>query len=122
MDSSGSFFELSPYHVLMAAIGAAIFVAHWFPRLAFPRAASSAALLMIVGLVTYTIVPGMEALDPTTSPRLWEMISEIVLIVVLFALPALTLSAKASSRSSIVSSPGGRCSPARTSSRCSWGA
>jgi NhaP-type Na+/H+ or K+/H+ antiporter len=82
---NSSFFDLSAYHMLMAAIGAAIFAAYWFPRLVFPRAASSAALLMIVGLVTYTIVPGMEALDPTTSPRLWEMISEIVLIVVLFA-------------------------------------
>lgn len=84
MDSS-SFFVLSAYHMLMAAIGAAIFAAYWFPRLVFPRAASSAALLMIGGLVTYTFVPGMEALDPTASPRLWEMISEIVLIVVLFA-------------------------------------
>jgi NhaP-type Na+/H+ or K+/H+ antiporter len=84
MDTS-SFFGLSAYHILMAAIGAAIFAAYWFPRLVFPRAASSAALLMIVGLVTYSIVPGMEALDPTASPRLWEMISEIVLIVVLFA-------------------------------------
>jgi NhaP-type Na+/H+ or K+/H+ antiporter len=82
---NGSFFGLSAYHMLMAAIGAAIFAAYWFPRLVFPRAASSAALLMVVGLATYTIVPGMEALDPTTSPRLWEMISEIVLIVVLFA-------------------------------------
>lgn len=84
MDVS-SFFDLSAYHILMAAIGAAIFASHWLPRLAFPRAASSAALLMIVGLVTYTIVPRMEALDPTTSPALWERISEIVLIVVLFA-------------------------------------
>ncbi|MFC6671501.1 cation:proton antiporter [Marinobacterium aestuariivivens] len=82
---NGSFFDLSAYHMLMAAIGAAIFAAYWLPRLVFPRATSSAALLMIVGLVTYSIVPGMEALDPTTSPRLWEMISEIVLIVVLFA-------------------------------------
>lgn len=82
---SSSFFDLSPYHVLMAAVGAAIFAAHWFPRLVFPRAASSSALLMIAGLLTYTVVPGMEALDPTTSPRLWEMVSEVVVIVVLFA-------------------------------------
>lgn len=84
MDVS-SFFGLSAYHILMAAIGAAIFASHWLPRLAFPRAASSAALLMIVGLVTYSVLPRMEALDPTTSPALWERISEIVLIVVLFA-------------------------------------
>ncbi|WP_340117235.1 cation:proton antiporter [Pelagibius sp. 7325] len=82
---NGSFFDFSPYHVLMATIGAAIFVAHWFPRLAFPRAASSSALLMIAGLVTYTVVPGMDALDPANSPRLWEMLSEVVVIVVLFA-------------------------------------
>jgi NhaP-type Na+/H+ or K+/H+ antiporter len=82
---NGNFFGLYPYHMLMAAIGAAIFAAYWFPRLVFARATSSSALLMIVGLATYTIVPGMEALDPTASPRLWEMVSEIVLIVVLFA-------------------------------------
>ena len=82
---SDSFFALAPYHVLMAITGAAIFAGIWLPRLLFPRAASSSALLMILGLVAYTI-PGMpEALDPTASPRVWELISEFVVIVVLFA-------------------------------------
>ena len=82
---SDSFFGLSPYHVLMALTGAAIFAGIWLPRLVFPRAASSSALLMLLGLVAYTI-PGMPAaLDPTESPRVWELISEFVLIVVLFA-------------------------------------
>jgi NhaP-type Na+/H+ or K+/H+ antiporter len=83
---NGEFFELAPYHVLMAAVGAAIFTAYWLPRLLLPHAASSSALLMILGLVAYAVIPGMpEALDPTTSPRLWEVTSEIVVIVVLFA-------------------------------------
>jgi sodium/hydrogen antiporter len=83
---NGSFFGLSPQHVLMAAVGGVIFAAYWLPRLVFPRAASSSALLMIFGLVVYSVVPGMpEALDPTASPRLWEVTSEIVVIVVLFA-------------------------------------
>lgn len=81
-----AFFSLSPYHVLMAAVGAVIFTAYWLPRLVFPRAASSSALLMMLGLAAYAIVPGMpEALDPTTSPRLWEVTSEFVVIIVLFA-------------------------------------
>ena len=83
---NGSFFGLSPQHILMAAIGGVIFAAYWLPRLVFPRAAASSALLMIFGLVVYTVVPGMpEALDPTASPRLWEVTSEVVVIVVLFA-------------------------------------
>src|SRR5690606_25890809 len=81
-----SFFGLSPQHVLMAAIGGVIFASYWLPRLVFPRAAASSALLMIFGAGVYTIIPGMpEALDPTASPRLWEVTSEIVVIVVLFA-------------------------------------
>lgn len=83
---NGSFFDLAPYHVLMAAVGAAIFTAYWLPRLVLPRAASSSALLMVLGLIAYAVVPGMpEALDPTTSPRLWEVTSEITVIIVLFA-------------------------------------
>jgi NhaP-type Na+/H+ or K+/H+ antiporter len=81
----GSFFGLAPYHVLMAVVGAVIFAAYWVPRLIFPRAAASSALLMILGLLAYSVIPGMpEALDPTTTPRLWEVTSEIVLIIVLF--------------------------------------
>jgi NhaP-type Na+/H+ or K+/H+ antiporter len=84
--SDNGFFGLSDYHVLLAAIGGAIFLAYLLPRLVLLRAASSAAPLMILGLAAYAIVPGMPAaLDPTTTPRLWEMTSEIVVIIVLFA-------------------------------------
>ncbi len=83
---NGEFFGLSAQHVLMAAIGGVIFAAYWLPRLVFPRAAASSALLMIFGLVVYAVIPGMpDAPDPTASPRLWELTSEVVVIVVLFA-------------------------------------
>lgn len=79
-------FELSATHVLMAVLGAAIFLAHWLPRMLPQWLASSSALLMLLGLAGYALVPGMPgALDPTSSPRIWEVTSEIVLIVVLFA-------------------------------------
>lgn len=86
MPSSEPFFGLSPIHVLMATTGAAIFVAYLLPRMLFRRAAPSAALMMLLGLLSFAFVPGMpEALDPTVSPRLWEISSEIAVIVVLFA-------------------------------------
>ncbi len=86
MSEADPFFGLSPTHLLMAVVGAAVFVSHLLPRINFMRAASSSAVLMILGLVTFTFIPGMpSALDPTVSPRIWEMISEFVVIVVLFA-------------------------------------
>jgi NhaP-type Na+/H+ or K+/H+ antiporter len=79
-------FAFAPDHVLMAATGAAVLLAYWLPRLVFRRPPSSPALLMLLGLLAYTFVPGMpQALDPTTAPRIWEEASEIVVIVVLFA-------------------------------------
>jgi sodium/hydrogen antiporter len=70
----------------MAALGAAVFIAYLLPRIYFLRFTSSSAILMILGLLAFTFVPGMpKALDPTVSPRIWETTSEIVVIVVLFA-------------------------------------
>ncbi len=86
MSEAEPFFGLSQIHVLMAAVGAAIFLAYLLPRMIFKRSASSSAFLMILGLAIFAFVPGMpEALDPTVSPRIWEVTSEIAVIVVLFA-------------------------------------
>lgn len=79
-------YEFTPYHVLMAAIGAAIFIAYWAPRIVLRGSPPTAAILMILGCVAYAVIPGMpEAADPTTAPHLWELTSEIVVIIVLFA-------------------------------------
>ena len=86
MTETEAFFGLSPIHVLMAASGAAIFVAYLLPRMIFRRTASSSALLMILGAVIFNFVPGMPVVpDPTISPAIWEIMSEIVVIVVLFS-------------------------------------
>jgi NhaP-type Na+/H+ or K+/H+ antiporter len=86
MSEIKSFFGLSPTHILMAAMGAAIFVAYLLPRIAPLWAASSSAILMIFGLAMFSFIPGMPAaLDPTVSPRIWEITSEIAVIMVLFA-------------------------------------
>ena len=80
------FFELSSYHVLMAAAGAAIFLSHLVPKLFFRRRSAWAAVLMLLGFLAARFLPGMPAsFDPTVSPGLWEATAEIVLIVVLFA-------------------------------------
>lgn len=79
-------YDFAPYHILLAAIGGAIFIAYWVPRLVFRETPPAAAILMIVGCLAYAVIPGMPAAaDPTTAPLLWEMTSEIVVIVVLFA-------------------------------------
>jgi NhaP-type Na+/H+ or K+/H+ antiporter len=79
-------FEFSEYHVLLAVAGAAIFLANLLPRLAARASVSSSALLMLFGLLGFSLVPGMPlVLDPLASPRVWEVVSELVVIVVLFA-------------------------------------
>ena len=79
-------FGSEPYHVLLAAIGLALLLAYALPGLASPRATSSSWLLMVFGLLAFAYVPGMpQALDPVSAPRLWELVSELVVIVVLFS-------------------------------------
>lgn len=86
MSEASSFFSFSQMHLLMASVGAAVFVAHLLPRIVFKRAASSSAVLMALGLVIFNVIPGMPTVpDPTASPEIWELTSEIVVIVVLFA-------------------------------------
>lgn len=86
MSETAPFFGLSQMHILMAAVGAAVFIAYLLPRIIFNRTALSSAVLMILGLVIFNLIPGMPKVpDPTVSPAIWEIISEIVVIVVLFA-------------------------------------
>lgn len=79
MSDAEPFFELSAIHLLMAAVGTSVFAAYLLPRMKFLRGASSAGVLMILGLVSFAVIPGMpRVLDPTVSPRIWEMVSEFV--------------------------------------------
>ena len=78
-------FGFESYHVLLAAVGAAIILAYWLPRFISGREPAASALLILTGFAAFAWIPGMPgALDPTSSPRPWELASELCVIVSLF--------------------------------------
>jgi NhaP-type Na+/H+ or K+/H+ antiporter len=79
------FFGFDSYHVAMAAIGAGIILAYWIPRFFSGREPAASALLILAGAILFSLLPGMPAaVDPRTAPRLWELTSELAVIVALF--------------------------------------
>lgn len=82
---SDAFFSLSPYHVALAVLGFGVVVAYWLPRFFSGREPASSALLILVGAVSFGLAPGMpEAIDPRSAPKVWEIASEIAVVVALF--------------------------------------
>jgi NhaP-type Na+/H+ or K+/H+ antiporter len=78
-------FGFESYHVLFAALGLAIILAFWLPRFLSGREPATSALLILFGLTAFALVPGMpRALDPVASPRIWEAVSELCVIIGLF--------------------------------------
>ncbi len=85
MQPAEPFFGLSPYHVLLTALGAGILLAYWIPRFFSGREPAASALLILIGVVAFTLLPGMPAvIDPRSAPRAWEYVSELAVIVALF--------------------------------------
>jgi NhaP-type Na+/H+ or K+/H+ antiporter len=83
--ASEGLFGFEPYHVAMTMIGAGIILAYWIPRFFSGREPAASALLIAAGAIAFSFVPGMpDAVDPRTSPRLWELTSELAVIVALF--------------------------------------
>jgi NhaP-type Na+/H+ or K+/H+ antiporter len=79
------FFSLSSYHVALAAVGAGIILAYWVPRFFSGREPAASALLILLGMLVFALVPGMpEGIDPRSAPRFWEVVSEMAVIVALF--------------------------------------
>ncbi len=78
-------FGFESYHVLLAALGLSIILSFWLPRFLSGREPATSALLILFGLAAFAIVPGMpKALDPVASPRIWEVVSELCVVVGLF--------------------------------------
>jgi sodium/hydrogen antiporter len=78
-------FELSGYHLLLAAVGLAVLLAYWLPRLFSAREPAAAGLLIGLGLLIFGWVPGVPAaLNPISAPAPWEIISELCVIAGLF--------------------------------------
>ena len=77
-------FEFIPYHLLLVALGGAIILAHWLPRFVSGREPAASALLIGLGWAAFSL-PGMPpAISPLTSPGVWEVLSELCVIVGLF--------------------------------------
>jgi len=78
-------FELSGYHLLLTALGLAVLLAYWFPRLFSAREPAAAGLLIGLGLLMFGWVPGAAAsINPITVPAPWERLSELCVIAGLF--------------------------------------
>jgi NhaP-type Na+/H+ or K+/H+ antiporter len=78
-------FELNSYHIVLAVVGCAILCAHWIPRWISGREPAASALLIGSGYLAFAFVPGVpSALNPVTSPKIWEMVSEVCVIIGLF--------------------------------------
>ena len=78
-------FEFDSYHVLLAALGCGVIAAYWLPRFVSGREPAAAALMIIAGALSFALVPGMPAApDPLSAPSLWEVLSELAVIMALF--------------------------------------
>jgi NhaP-type Na+/H+ or K+/H+ antiporter len=78
-------FEFNSYHVLLAVGGVSIIVSYWLTRFFSGREPAAAPLLILTGLGAFALVPGMPgAIDPTQSPRIWELAAELTVIIGLF--------------------------------------
>jgi len=80
------FFGLSPWHGLMAVIGGALLMSLWLPSRLLKPAPSGTSLLMATGCLVALAFPALpQAFNPMDAPLIWEKLTEIVVIVVLFA-------------------------------------
>lgn len=80
-----AFFGLSAYHLAMMLVGAGVIVAFWLPRFLSGREPAASALLILFGIAIHWAMPDVwRALDPREAPKLWEVASELAVIVALF--------------------------------------
>lgn len=80
------FFEFSPYHLLIAVLGGATILAYWLPRFFSSREPAAAPLIILFGAIAHWILPESTTVpDPRDFPRVWEVASELAVIVALFS-------------------------------------
>ncbi|MFD2191039.1 cation:proton antiporter [Pistricoccus aurantiacus] len=80
------FFALNSYHVALAVVGAIVILARWLPRLISKREPVAAPLMILFGAGATLLIPGLPVLpDPRQAPLPWELVSELTVIVALFA-------------------------------------
>jgi sodium/hydrogen antiporter len=80
-----AFFGLSPYHYLMLACGLVIVLGYWLPRFFSGREPAGSALLILGGVITFGLIPGVAPIfSPLERPGFWEITSEFAVIAALF--------------------------------------
>lgn len=78
-------FELSTYHLVLTGFGALILLSHWVPRFFSGREPASSALLMLGGVGVSFLFPDFaDQLSPENSGKLWEVSTEMCVIIGLF--------------------------------------
>jgi len=83
--TSDTFFAFDSYHIALAVIGLIIVASRWLPRLFSSREPAAAPLMILLGFAAALIVPGMpEISDPRSAPKIWEIVSEVTVIIALF--------------------------------------
>lgn len=80
------FFALDTYHVALTIVGATVILARWLPRLISRREPAAAPLMILFGAGAILLIPALPTLpDPRQTPLPWELLSELTVIVALFA-------------------------------------
>jgi sodium/hydrogen antiporter len=54
-------FGFDSYHVVLASLGGAIIAAYWLPRFVSGREPAASALLILAGLISFSLIPGRPA-------------------------------------------------------------
>jgi len=74
------------YHQFLLFAGAAIILAYWLPRFVSGREPAASALLILAGVGCALAMPEPPPLfKPIADPEWWEILSEMAVIVALFA-------------------------------------
>lgn len=74
------------YHEFLLFAGLAIVVAFWLPRFVSGREPASSPLLILIGAAFALVIADPPPLfDPIADPEWWEILSEMTVIVALFA-------------------------------------
>lgn len=80
-----AFYSLEPYHIGLTVVGAIVILARWLPRLVSDREPAAAPLMILFGAGAAILIPDLPALpDPRQSPKPWELVSELAVVVALF--------------------------------------
>lgn len=78
-------FEFTGYHLMLAAFGLAVILAHWLPRFFSSREPAASALLIGLGFLVFGWIPEMgDAISPISLPKPWEVVSEMCVVIGLF--------------------------------------